>query len=651
MSAGWKGRVTFLAVGTLATASLTGAVGTAAFAEDSDAVTPTSGAEFDATARALLALDGVEAVTVDADGTVVLATTEDVGDLPVEAEQFVEEHRNVDVLVLDAPFEALAATDVVGGAGYASFDPASLDGAPETIPVGLCSIGFSGFTPSGAPAVISAGHCAEDGLLSESVLSVPADDPAGGGSEFDVLAPLGTLGFAQYGGPGNTTGSVGDTASTDVSAIDVTNPDLTLRPAVTDWSTVADLSQSSRPVTAVGRAQLGRPVVKSGRTTGLTSGTAQSAGWAEVSGRYVYGVVTDVPSDSGDSGGAVLQGGTAVGIVSGGSTSEGQPVMFAADLETALARTGGYTVALDVAAPALTGPTSGATIVPGAIISGTAPAGTVLSVDSDREAPQTVAVAADGTWSFAAPTTRGAVSYTLVARSGYSASPAVTIAYDVVPATVVTSPGDGERVLTALQRIAGVGLPGETVELSGAVAATLVVADDGTWEHPVDLSYGRYSVTVAQVSGVPSAPLTSTFQVVPVAPAITGLDDGATFPEGAAPTTVSGTGLDGATVEVAVGDRAAVAVDVAAGGWALALGDALGAGRHVIAATQTINGAVSDATAVGITVTATAVPAVTANDGPLARTGAGTVGLIAAIAAVLLLGGAAATYAARRSAA
>ncbi|MCG7287267.1 S1 family peptidase [Cellulomonas sp. ACRRI] len=646
MSARWKGRVTFLAVGTLAAASLTGAVGTAAFAEDGDAVTPTSGAEFDANARALLALDGVEAVTVDADGNVVVATTEDVGDLPAEAEQFVDEHRNVDVLVLDGPVEALAATDVVGGAGYAALDPQDLDGDAM-----LCSIGFSGYSPSGAPAVISAGHCAGDGLFSESILTVPAGDDAGGGSTVAGLAPLGTLGFAQYGGPGSTDGTDGDTASTDVSVIDVTNAGLTLRPAVTDWTTVSDLSRSTRPVTAVGRAQLGQPVVKSGRTTGFTSGTALSSGWAEVSGRYVYGFFSAVASDSGDSGGAVLQDGTAIGLVSGGTTAGGQPVMFAADLETALARTGGYTVALDLAAPVLTGPASGTTIVPGAMISGTAPAGTVLSVDSDREAPQTVTVAADGTWSFAAPTTRGPVSYTLVARSGYSASPAVQIAYDVVPATVVTRPGDGERVLTALQRIAGVGVPGETVELSGAVAATLVVADDGTWEHPVDLSYGRYSVTVAQVSGEPSVPMTNTFEVVPVAPAITGLDDGATFPEGAAPTTVSGTGLDGATVEVTVGDRAAVRADVTAGGWALALGDALGAGHHVIAATQTINGAASDATAVGITVTATAAPAVTATDDPLARTGAGTAGLIAAIAAVLLLAGAAATYAARRSAA
>lgn len=37
--------------------------------------------------------------------------------------------------------------------------------------------------------------------------------------------------------------------------------------------------------------------------------------------------MTDVPAAQGDSGGAVLQGSTAVGLVSGGSTSAGQPVM------------------------------------------------------------------------------------------------------------------------------------------------------------------------------------------------------------------------------------------------------------------------------------------------------------------------------------
>ncbi len=106
--------------------------------------------------------------------------------------------------------------------------------------------------------------------------------------------------------------------------------------------------------------------------------------------------------------------------------------MWAADLPTALARTGGYTVAVSVAAPVLVGPAANATIEAGALVSGTAPANTTLSVQSSRGESFQVPVTSAGTWSFPATTTIGAVSYTLTARSGYSASAPLVVGYTVV---------------------------------------------------------------------------------------------------------------------------------------------------------------------------------------------------------------------------
>ncbi len=405
-------------------ALLGGLGGPAAYADDDGSLAPASGSAFDAQAVELLELDGVQAVTADDTGTVVLAVTGPVEELAEPAEEFVAEHDNVEVRVLDAPFDALASTNLVGGAGYVAL---AGDGTGF-----LCSVGFNGFSPAGRPAVISAGHCTDGGSLSQTMLTVPAGDTAGGGSNAQVQAPLGTFGFSQFGGVGNSYGTT-DRYSTDVSVIDVTNTDLVLPPVVTNWRTPSDLSASSRPVNGVGTALVGAQVVKSGRTTGLTEGIVASFGWANVDGHLVYGFQTNARAIQGDSGGAVLQGGTAVGLVSGGTTSGGQPIMWAADLQTALARTGGYTVAVNVPEPVVTSPAANATVASGSLVTGTAPAGTALVVRSSAGESFEVAVTSAGTWSFPVGTRTGTVRYTLTARSGYSTSNAVTISYTVVP--------------------------------------------------------------------------------------------------------------------------------------------------------------------------------------------------------------------------
>ncbi len=139
---------------------------TVAFAGDDPSIAPTAGADFDATAQRLLSGDDdIQAVAKDGRGNVVVYTAGDESDLGGAARSFVDSKSNVIVKSIGSPIEALAANDVVGGAGYVSPDP----GDPQK--GFFCSIGFAGWSPEGAPAVISAGHCTKDGTANESLLT------------------------------------------------------------------------------------------------------------------------------------------------------------------------------------------------------------------------------------------------------------------------------------------------------------------------------------------------------------------------------------------------------------------------------------------------------------------------------------------------
>src|SRR5699024_12525063 len=73
-----------------------------------------------------------------------------------------------------------------------------------------------------------------------------------------------------------------------------------------------------------------------------------SEGVGQVEDRLVRGFwIDELEASPGDSGGAVYQGGNAIGLVSGGSDAG----VWAADLEDALSYTGGYEVRLFVEAP------------------------------------------------------------------------------------------------------------------------------------------------------------------------------------------------------------------------------------------------------------------------------------------------------------
>ncbi|MCK2022824.1 S1 family peptidase [Microbacterium sp. kSW2-24] len=623
--------------------ALSGALIPTAATADEDGAAPTSGASFDANAKQLLTTDGVEAVGTNADGQVVVYTTAPQDSLPGEADAFVDGHSNVVVKVLDAPLESLATTDVVAGAGYLAFDPAS----PEV--GGLCSIGFSGWTPTGDPAIISAGHCTDDGAYTFSALTLPTGDPAGGGDpengDVALVDGLAELSFSQYGGPGNSTGASGDLTSTDISVWDVQNVDLTLLPEITDWTTSAseDLSLSTTPVRAVGAPQFGT-VSKSGRTTGLSSGQVTETGvWANVSGRLVYGFLTSANSAEGDSGGAVYQGNTAVGILSGGGTGPDGPVMFAADLQNALSLTGGYTVALYVDAPTVTSP---AQVGIGGAITGTGAAGQTLVVTQAEGAPFEVPIDGNGNWSFPAPPEVGEYEFSAIVRNGFNESAATPFAVAVLPAApVFTSPANGDRIVSEVTEISGTGEIGATVTLTGDVTDEATVGEDGTWSVEVDLGIDAYSVSATQeLDGITSASATSAFAVIPTAPIVDAPLAGGAYAFASAPTAATGTGIEEAAISVTLNGADAGSTTVADGAWSVPL--TAQAGEFSLVVTQTVNGQ-SNSTTVSYEVAAAPTTGGGAGEGSgsapgsLANTGMTDATPYVVTAAALLLLGAA----------
>ncbi|NHI17828.1 S1 family peptidase [Microbacterium excoecariae] len=374
---------------------------------------------------------GVVAVTYDgADASTIVIHTDDA-DAFTTVSGLARSYANVELA--DEPAEELvttAATDVVGGAGTLASDGATTH---------TCSLGFAAWSPAGEPALLTAGHCTLDGALTDVDRSAPADEPAVGGGGSVVLDDLGTYGFSQFGGPGNTAVGVEVLDETDIAVIDGLADGLSPVPAVADWSTAltGDLAAGSVPVTGVGVAAVGDTVWRSGRSTGWRAGVVTDTGFFAIDGRVVFGHVAEQTGADplvlrGDSGGPVVVGETAVGIVSGGNAA-GDRLLFA-DLAYALdvvaARAGSYALMLDLVEPEL----AAGTAEPGSAVAGTAPAGATVEVTGDIEA--TLEADDAGAFSLAAPADPGTYDVELVAARGYDRS-------DAVAATVtVAAPAD-----------------------------------------------------------------------------------------------------------------------------------------------------------------------------------------------------------------
>ncbi|MFW0769154.1 S1 family peptidase [Arthrobacter koreensis] len=547
-----------------------------------------------------------------------------------------------------------------------------------------CSIGFNGWDPSGNPAVITAGHCTLDGTIHNTLLAPQTQEDA-------VTTALGTFGASVFGGPGNATVNPDNpdpaTFGTDVAVIGSINPDLELRPEVTEWAG-DDLSETTTRITGVGTPVVGSPVCRSGLTTGWVCGTVEELAIFAVPGhnngtdpadiRAVTGFISDFQGAPGDSGGPVISGSTAVGLVSAGFDTDDDGAIDAvgsADLATALAYVPGYSVAVFLEAPALN-VKDGDTVYTDQLLSGTAPAGSVVRASVAGVGGE-IPVGADGSWSMLVPrtvqdgeTTRFSVS----AVSGFNKS-ATTVynlvtAHSALDAPVLLSPADGSAAVGPLTAVQGLAEPGATVEiqlggaresadagaraLAAAGTVTATADSSGTFSATLDeaLTPGNYTLAATQdgVAGkTRSAAAAAAFTVLHPAPAITSLRDGEVFTEASAPRTISGTGIPGAALTVETGSATLTAMVAEDGTWSVEAGS-WAPGQFTVTAVQELNGVGSAPASATFAVTALQAAAVTRTPGGLAATGAdgGSLTALLSAAGVLLAGGAAGIGLSRR---
>jgi Trypsin len=568
-----------------------------------------------------------------------LATTAAPG--KISPSEFVSRYANV---VLDGGAPLKPEADVPGGVGYRTDNRA------------ICSTGFSAFDPSGLPAVLTAGHCTDDGTATTAELLLQGA-PAG---------PLGAFQFSQLGGPGNARvldqnvptdqdgvaltdpGNVG----TDIAVVGALRPDLDPLPAA---STYGDALQPGPDVKIIGTAtpEVGVKVCRSGWRTGWSCGTVSAVGIFLVGGptypadpadvRAFNGFLSyDVQSSPGDSGGPWISGNYAVGTHSAGDDPQPDdpaPLNFAvaATLEESLEVLPSYQLELFLNKPQLADPAD-STFTAGTSITGRVPAapasavaaGSNVQITVPGQQPIDVPVDAAGNWSFSAPEAPGPFTFTAETVNGFSRSGAASISIVIAPASLpaptITTPATDP--LPALTSIAGTGTPGAMVALSGDVAGSGSVGPDGRWS--VQLTspapYGQATVTaVQQYNGLAdSPPATATFAVTPPAPAISSIAEGQHVPQDALPATISGTGLNGADVAVSV-DGTPVSATPAGGAWSVAFPAGLAAGNHTVSAIQTVDGVASAPATVTFSIDAPApvLPAGNIRDGGPAAAGAG----------------------------
>lgn len=557
----------------------------------------------------------VSAAGVTGAGDLVVVTIEEDGAVdasdPVVADLLsaVEEGTDRDVThkTTSEIGTPLAANDVVGGAGYLSLQGTSIESA--------CSIGFTGWTPEREPALITAGHCTNDGGFDNIALSIPSEQPAhlGDGAGNDQWLDndtgiLGQFGFSQFGGPGNADAqdqtaypgegnTVDSTDSSDIAVVDVSG-DFNLSAQVTDWSTASqdDLAAGATDITSVGDPTQGA-VSKSGRTTGLTSSTIGSDDILDgfqlmyasvedpnpehtrwVRGFQAYGLEVA----GGDSGGAVFQGEKAVGVVSGHAGADDEEYLWATSLTHGLGLTDGYEVAIQIDAPEVTSHTNGAELESGETITGSAPFNAEeVSISTAPNTGSSVQVV-DGIWSITAPTEPGDYTLSYSAMNGMSSSESVEFNFTVVESAVlppaVTSPANGSTVDGPVETIEGTGIPGAELTMSGEVESTVTVDEEGNWSVPTNIDTGGEKfISVYQTVGEDqSRTINSTFTVAgDVAPVeVTSIADGDEFALSDAPTSVSGTAEPGETVVVEVqasGSGDAASATAATPGEALAV--------------------------------------------------------------------------------
>ena len=435
---------------------------------------------------------------------------------------FVARYANV---ALEQGSPVTTEADVFGGEGFA------IDRRT------ICSTGFGAFSGAGRPVVLTAGHCAEDGTARTAELEPPASAVAGGSAPLPgTLAPLGSFGFSQFGGPNNSwitgteesPGNVG----TDIAVIEELDGGIKLQPAASTWADAANPGATAVKIIGTVAPFQGQEVCRSGRTEGWSCGQVEETGIYVAAGRTTAAadlrafrgfLSKNVESRGGDSGGPWISGNFAVGTHSAGETS-GEKFAIATTLEDALTKVpNGVQLQLFLNKPRLVAP-EGLTVMAGRPIMGRVPASPASAVAAGSSVRITVdenkvevPVDADGNWAYTAPDSGGKLKFTAETVNGFSRSGAVSLTVNVsdLDAPAITTPAEG-AALNAADRIDGTGTPGLTVELTGDVSGSAVVGADGQWTIPVeDPAAGPLTIRAVQTSPgkVDSPATTRTFTV------------------------------------------------------------------------------------------------------------------------------------------
>lgn len=227
---------------------------------------------------------------------------------------------------------------------------------------------------------------------------------------------------------------------------------------------------------------------------------------------------------------------------------------------------------------------------------------------------------------------------------------------------VITSPEDGAEVEGGAEvEVTGTATPDATVTLSvgGTVVDTVTADADGNWNGAVTANqYDTTEIVAAQsIDGIAIPGTASVTVVAPAAPldapVITGPADGATLDTN--PVTIAGTGAAGAVVTVTVNGPdgevfSGEAIVSDEGSWWIDVEPDLANGDYTVTAVQALNGVTSDpSAAVAFSVAVPGGNGGGGDDDDLATTGSDfDLAPFAAMAAVLLLAGAALTVYARR---
>ena len=265
-----------------------------------------------------------------------------------------------------------------------------------------------------------------------------------------------------------------------------------------------------------------------------------------------------------------------------------------------------------IGAPAITTPKADSTLnAPVSTISGTGAAGAVVTLTGD--ASGTATVAADGKWSVKLDTALSYGEYSVSATQAMDGqtSKAAKSSFKIqLAAPAITTPADGKTFTGVQSEIAGTGVAGATVKLSGAVTENVKVGADGKWSVVLDeaLSYGSHSITAVQTSGeTTSTSVKTAFKVVPAAPSIDSPEDGQEFEFDKAPKTISGFGINGSTVKVTIGDTELTAT-VADGAWTVMAPKDLETGDYKVTAVQIIDEVSSAPVSIDFTIAAEPKP-------------------------------------------